>query len=238
MEAMGEIGEVGGKNSTEEELREFLDGFAQEFNKRAEDLKGLSKVSVQTGTTHGGVPLPNGRVAKVKLDFDTLERLSKVAIEEYGLAGAVQHGASTLPHEAFNKFAEVNTAEVHLATEFQNMIYESEAFPKDLKEKMYRWLHKECANERKEGQTDDQFFYKTRKKAFGPFKEEVWNMPKEAKDEISSKLEEKFDLLFKKLGSIDTWDAIERSVELVRIHKSIPRGLKEAGWQSGLMRRS
>ena len=39
---------------------------------------GLSKVSVQTGTSHGGVPLPGGGVAEVKLDFGTLERLSAV----------------------------------------------------------------------------------------------------------------------------------------------------------------
>ena len=46
---------------------------------RRVDAPGLSKVSVQTGTSHGGVPLPGGGVAEVKLDFGTLERLSAVA---------------------------------------------------------------------------------------------------------------------------------------------------------------
>ncbi len=57
----GEIGEVGGKNSTEEELRVYMDNYL----KAIKDKKGISKISVQTGTTHGGVPLPDGSIAKV-----------------------------------------------------------------------------------------------------------------------------------------------------------------------------
>src|SRR4030065_75466 len=95
----GEIGEVGGKNSTVEELRAFMVGFKESLAAKGATLKGISKISIQTGTTHGGVPLPDGTVAKVKLDFDTLEKISKVAREQYGLSRAVQHGASTLPDE-------------------------------------------------------------------------------------------------------------------------------------------
>jgi len=157
----GEIGEVGHKNSTPEDLRAFMEGFRESLRK---GLIGISKISVQTGTTHGGVVLPDGTIAQVKLDFETLRTISRIAREEYGLAGAVQHGASTLPAEAFHKFPETETAEVHLATEFQNMIYDSRHFPKDLKAKMYDWLKVNAANERKEGETEEQFFYKTRKK--------------------------------------------------------------------------
>ena len=92
---------------------------------------GISKVSVQTGTSHGGVPLPGGGVAEVKLDFEVLRRLGEVA-REYGLAGAVQHGASTLPDELFHRFPAVETAEIHLATGFQNALYEHPAFPAEL----------------------------------------------------------------------------------------------------------
>ena len=92
-------------------------------------MKGISKISVQTGTTHGGVPLADGSVAKVKLDFETLEKLSAAARADYGLAGAVQHGASTLPDEAFDRFPATGTAEIHLATGFQNIVYDSPNFP-------------------------------------------------------------------------------------------------------------
>ena len=76
----GEIGEVGKQNSTAEELR----GVPRRLRPRAGDggrpaRSGLSKVSVQTGTSHGGVPLPGGGVAEVKLDFEVLRELGEIA---------------------------------------------------------------------------------------------------------------------------------------------------------------
>ncbi|HEX5520992.1 MAG TPA: class II fructose-bisphosphate aldolase, partial [Longimicrobiaceae bacterium] len=116
----GEIGEVGTENSTPEELRAYMDGYNRELarlgEKAGRSFEGLSKISVQSGTTHGGVVLPDGTIADVAIDFETLRALSEIAREEYGLAGAVQHGASTLPAEAFSRFPEVETAEIHLAT--------------------------------------------------------------------------------------------------------------------------
>ena len=124
----GEIGEVGTQNSTVAELRAYLDGYRRELDGRAPGATGISKVSVQTGTSHGGVPLPDGGVAEVKLDFEVLRELGVVA-REYGLAGAVQHGASTLPDELFHRFPAVETAEIHLATGFQNALYEHPGLP-------------------------------------------------------------------------------------------------------------
>jgi fructose/tagatose bisphosphate aldolase len=129
----GEIGEVGGVNSTEPELRAFMEGFNKELEARLPGAPGLSKISIQTGTSHGGVVLPDGSIAEVSLDFDTLQHLSAVS-KEYGMGGAVQHGASTLPEEAFTRFAEANALEVHLATGFQNMFYDE--LPSDLLEEI------------------------------------------------------------------------------------------------------
>src|SRR4051794_38378232 len=92
----GEIGEVGTQNSTVEELRAYLDGYRRELDARAPGAKGISKVSVQTGTSHGGVPLPDGGVAEVKLDFEVLRELGVVA-REYGLAGAPPPGRPPPP---------------------------------------------------------------------------------------------------------------------------------------------
>jgi len=192
----GEIGEIGQQNSTPEELHAFMSGFRDKLGK---GLSGISKISVQTGTTHGGVVLPNGSIAKIKLDFETLKTLSELARGEYGLAGAVQHGASTLPPEAFHKFVECKTAEVHLATEFQNLIYESEHFPAYLRKKIYEWLKANLKGEAKQGQTEEQFLYKTRKKALGPFKKEIMRLPQETRDAIAAEIEKKFDFLFKQL---------------------------------------
>lgn len=210
----GEIGEVGHQNSTPEDLHAFMQGYKERLRK---GLTGISKISIQTGTSHGGVVLPDGTVAQVKLDFDTLKRLSEVSRKEYGLAGAVQHGASTLPAEAFHKFAECDAAEVHLATEFQNMIYESRYFPQELKEKIYEWLKVNAANERKEGETEEQFFYKTRKKALGPFKKEIMGLSQDKRDAIASEIEAKFDFLFKQLNAVNNKDLVDKFVTLKRV---------------------
>ncbi len=210
----GEIGEVGHQNSTPEDLHAFMAGFKERLRK---GLIGISKISVQTGTSHGGVVLPDGSIAQVKLDFDTLKTLSEIARINYGLAGAVQHGASTLPAQAFHKFPEVETVEVHLATEFQNMIYESKHFPVELRTKIYDWLKVNAADERKEGETEEQFIYKTRKKALGPFKKDIMGLPKEMRDAIAKEIEDKFEFLFKQLNAVNNKELVDKFVTLKRV---------------------
>ncbi len=117
----GEIGHIGGKNSTPEELVAFLDGYGHELGK---SVAGLSKVSVQTGTSHGGMLLPDGGIATVQLDFSVLEDTGKIAREKYHLGGVVQHGASTLPMSDFDQFPRHHTLEIYLATGFQNTIFD------------------------------------------------------------------------------------------------------------------
>jgi fructose/tagatose bisphosphate aldolase len=218
----GEIGEVGKANSTEEELRAYLDEYRAALGT---GIVGVSKVSIQTGTSHGGVPLPGGGVAEVKLDFDTLRRLSSVAREEYGLAGCVQHGASTLPDEAFGHFPANGTAEVHLATGFQNILYDEPGMPDELRTEMLEWCHRNCAEERKDGESEDQFLYKTRKKAIGPFKRELWTLPADAAEEIGSNLRAKFGLLFDELGIAGTRELVERHVTPVGVARELPAAL-------------
>ena len=221
----GEIGEVGGKNSTVEELQAYMDGYLEELQKRGCN-KGISKISVQTGTTHGGVPLADGTVAKVKIDFDVLAKLSEMARQRYGLAGAVQHGASTLPDEAFDRFPATGTAEIHLATGFQNMIYDSKGFPAPLRARIYDHLKAELRGEWKEKDTEEQFIYKTRKKGFGPFKLELWNLPADVLDEICAELEGKFAFLFDKLKVNGTRAVLDQFVKSVDVPMKTPLGLK------------
>lgn len=197
----GEIGEVGKHNSTVEELICYVDGFRDIVGP---GFTGLAKVSVQTGTSHGGIPLPDGTIAKVAIDFDTLEQLSKVGRERYGMGGAVQHGASTLPDELFHRFPAVETAEIHLATGFQNLIMDHARFPAALLHEMQRFADGNFANERSEGETDVQFFYKTRKKLWGPFKQQTWDLPAEVRGEFNRALQEKFEFLIRQLKADNT----------------------------------
>jgi fructose/tagatose bisphosphate aldolase len=219
----GEIGEVGKKNSTEDELRAYLDGYRRELAARAPGAVALSKVSVQTGTSHGGVPLAGGGVAEVKLDFEVLRRLGDVA-REYGAAGAVQHGASTLPDELFHIFPQVETAEIHLATGFQNLLYEHPAFPSDLLEEVNAWCYENALDERKPDQTDEQFVYTTRKKAIGPFKQRLWELG--TKDEILAGQRRKVGFLFSELGVNGSRDMVDGYISAVELHRPLPDALR------------
>jgi fructose-bisphosphate aldolase, class II len=216
----GEIGEVGTQNSTVEELRAYMDGFNRTLAARLPGTPGLSKISVQSGTSHGGIVLPDGSIADVKLDLDTLARLSKVAREEYGLSGAVQHGASTLPDSAFNNFPRLEVAEIHLATNFQNMLYDH--LPRALREEIYEWLRESAKDERKPSDSDEQFFYKSRKKALGPFKRQLWELPEPVRAKLAASYDEKFGFLFSQLGVNGTADIVARYVKPPTQHRRAP----------------
>ena len=219
----GEIGEVGHKNSTVGELEAYLEGYRRELDGRAPGAAGISKVSVQTGTSHGGVPLPDGGVAEVNLDFEVLRELGEIA-RAHGLAGAVQHGASTLPDELFHRFPAVETAEIHLATGFQNSLYEHPAFPDTLHKAIEAWVFENALDERKEGQTDQQFVYSTRKKAIGPFKRELWDLS--TKDEILATAHRKVTFLFQELRVAGTRELVDRYIHPVEFHRPLPEALR------------
>jgi len=206
-----EIGEVGGKNSTPEEFEAFMSGLQKELDIKRVSPK-ISKISVQTGTSHGGIPLPDGKIAEVKLDFKVLETIGKIAREKYGLSGAVQHGASTLPEELFDKFPVNFTSEIHLATGFQNIFYEHPSLPQELKKEMTDYIMKNYEKEKKANETTNQFLYKMRKHALGPFKKDIWGLPENIKKDIISKIENKVELIMEKLSLKNTKGIVDKYV--------------------------
>ena len=206
----GEIGEVGKENSTPEELEAFMSVYREHLDRSGTRDVGISKISVQTGTSHGGVPLADGSIKKVALDFKALEALSRLAREKYGMGGAVQHGASTLPEEMFDHFPRVRTLEIHLATGFQNLILDHPLFPEELYRKAVDYLKAHYAKEWKTGETEEQFIYKNRKRMFGPFKKELCELPPETIQGMMKSLEERFVKIFRKLGLEGTGPVMER----------------------------
>ena len=209
----GEVGQIGGKNTTIEEFQEFIKGFNEEFSRlnqqESKQEKGLIKIAVQTGTSHGGVVLPSGEIEETKEDFKTLKEISQEA-KKYGMAGVVQHGASTLPEEHFKKFPEAEACEIHLATELQNIIFESRYFPEGLREEMYNWLKNNFSKQKEKYDTEVQFIYKFRKKAFAPFKKQIWKIPQKNIDKICEELEAKFTFFFKALNVSNTENLIKK----------------------------
>ena len=218
----GEIGEVGTENSTPEELNAFMQGYNRTLAAQAPGVAGLSKISVQSGTSHGGIVLADGSIADVKLDLPTLEKLSTLARDAYGMAGAVQHGASTLPDTAFNNFPKAEVAEIHLATNFQNMLYDQ--IPDALRQEIYAWLTVHAADERKPKDSDEQFFYKTRKKALGPFKKQLWSLPSAVQQRLDAAYDAKFEFLFTQLAVGGTAKAVAQFVKAPVQHRPAPLG--------------
>lgn len=207
----GEIGEVGKYNTQPDEVRAYVDGVKRALGGDV----GMAKISVQTGTSHGGVPMADGTIAEAKIDFDVLRHTTEICRNEYGIAGSVQHGASTLPEEVFNKFPENDAVEIHLATGFQNMILDAPTLPAEMKEEIRQFCFANCADERKDGETDEQFVYKTRKKALGPFKQRMWDLDDAAKRPIVDAIEKKFEFLMEKLAVYDTRDLIDKYVPAI-----------------------
>ncbi len=200
----GEIGEVGAHNSTVEELDSFV-----EQTHALYPGAHLRKISVQTGTKHGGVVLPDGAMADVSLDFNTLRDLSAAARQRYGMAGAVQHGASTLPEAMFGRFPEVGTAEVHLATGFQNLVFDHPRFPPDLLREMEAYALTKLGQDRRPGESDAQFLHLARRKLWGPFQASLWEIEAEPLVEIRESLTSRFRALMRSLRASGLRPAVE-----------------------------
>ncbi len=230
----GEIGEIGkgikGRNSTVEDLRAFMDGYLKELSalsdERGYSIEGIVKIAIQTGTCHGGIRDESGNIVKeVKLSFNALAELGKVAREDYGLAGVVQHGASTLDPHYFGIFAgryvssgeiseelltkentqvlvENPVAEVHLATAYQDTIFDHPSFPEELIQETKKWVLSNYPP--KEGEDEEKVYKSNRKRVWGPFKLQVWSLSSEIQQNIQKSLVNQFsEDVFKNLGVRD-----------------------------------
>jgi hypothetical protein len=108
------------------------------------------------------------------------------------------------------------------------LIYENSAFPPDLKNEIYKYLRKTCADDKKLGDTDEQFIYKVRQKAFGPFKRKLWEMGADVRSRIGDDLERKFTFLFERLNVQRTAELIKKTVPAVAVYPPAPSALAEA----------
>ncbi|MEX2540845.1 MAG: class II fructose-bisphosphate aldolase [Trueperaceae bacterium] len=186
----GEVGEIGGANTTPEELRTFLTAVSDAL---PAGMRGLDKVSVQTGTRHGGVVRKDGSVGEMSVDLELTAILSDVARSEFGLPGVVQHGASTLSTAQLAQLPDAGVIEVHLATGIQNLVFEHGALPREFTDRINRELDStaeirpddggESASHAESGHYDApgelserQRFVMNRWKAWGRYKRELWTL--------------------------------------------------------------
>ena len=222
----GEIGEVGKSNSTEAELRAYLDTYRNELAAMGDDdMAQISKVSIQTGTSHGGVPLPDGSIAQVKIDFDTMRRLSTVARERVRArrlrparrVDAARGGVRPLPGQRDSGDPPRDRLPEHPLRRRR-----AAGRPPRRDDGLVRG---ELRRRAQGGETEEQFLYKTRKKAIGPFKRRLWELPAAAQDAIGGHLGAKFGQLFDALQIAGTRALVERFVTPVALPRPLPAAL-------------
>ena len=218
----GEIGEVGHENTTPEELHAFMSVYRDVLRAKGGELTGISKISINSGTYHGGKVLPDGSLAAVDLDFDLLKTISRIARDEYGMGGAVQHGASTLPGEQLARLPANGAVEVHLALGFNNLIFDHPSLPQAIRDEIRDYTFTHHAAERGRGETDAQFLYNTRKKSWKVVKERFWAMPAEVQADIMGSLEERFRDMFTWLNVGGTSGLVQELTTTPRISRPRP----------------
>ena len=78
---------------------------------------------------------------------------------------------------------------------------------------MYAWVRENAVEERKPKDTEEQFIYKARKKAIGPFKRSMWGIDATARQAIGQSLEDRFTFLMRQLKIDGTAEAVARFVK-------------------------
>ena len=207
----GEIGEVGEHNSTIEELDAYLGGYRRAMHRLLNDdtCAGLTKISVQTGTRHGGNILADGSVGEMNVDFELIDALSARCRSEFGVAGCVQHGASMLSLAKISQLPKAGCIEVHLAAAFLNIVYEH--LPSALVQQADDWLKAEFKDEWKPGWSEPQFLHHARRYPIGPNKRAWWDSDP-SHEKLRADVSRKAAEYFIALKVCDTHDTVSNIV--------------------------
>jgi len=100
--------------------------------------------------------------------------------------------------------------------------------PADFKQEIYAWLDVNSAADRKAGMTDEQFYYKVRKNAIGPFKAKSYALPAESLNKLGAAWEAQFDKLFNLLGMKDTKQFTNKYIKPVKVAPVLADYVKDA----------
>ena len=73
---------------------------------------------------------------------------------------------------------------------------------------MSEWITSNLRDDKASDQSKEQFIYKNRKKAFGPFKKSLWNLKVAEKEIILNQIESYLEPIFTKLNILNTKDVI------------------------------
>ena len=220
-----EIGEVGHENTTPEELQAFMATYSELLSRMPDALPSVSKISVNSGTYHGGKVLPDGSLAQVNVDYETLRTISDMCRRDFRMAGAVQHGASTLPGDQLARFPETGAVEIHLALGFNNLIFDHPKLPQAVKDEIRDYVFSNHIAEKSPDETDAQFLYNTRKKAWKIMKKRFWELPEPIQEDIMSSLQSMFTDMFTWMNVSATGDLVLEHTTIEKVSPPIPDAL-------------
>ncbi|KQU54603.1 hypothetical protein ASG72_02940 [Bosea sp. Leaf344] len=223
-----EIGEVGHDNTTPEELREFMAVYREKLAAKGGALVPVSKISINSGTYHGGKMQADGTLADVDVDYALLKTISDICRAEFGMGGAVQHGASTLPGHQLAKFPGTGAVEIHLALGFTNLTFDHPSLPKEFAEEIRAYVFAHHAAERQAEENDVQFLYNVRKKAWKVMKARYWSLPEPVANEVMGALEGMFHNMFTWMNVGDTARLVDEHTTLVPVVPPLPETLAGA----------
>lgn len=203
----GEVGEVGSLNTKFPEVNGYLALLYEEmFQQIKKDpkknivlsgFKGLSKVSINVGSAHGGQLGPDGKpLDNVPLDFQAHHDLFMQGKDPFNPGKhivTVQHGASTLPKHYFALFPAMHVGEIHLATGFQNITWDViEQHEPELHKRMKKMVFEKFADKVKSHPTEAVGFNKERKHITQFFKKELLTMKPKTLEALELALSKEF----------------------------------------------
>ena len=94
-----------------------------------------------------------------------------------------------------------------------------------MKDAIRAYVFAHHAHERAPGETDAQFVYNVRKKAWAGLKERFWNLPADVQDDIMASLEEMFRDMFVRMNVAGTGELVARHAKAVVVPVPMPAEL-------------
>jgi hypothetical protein len=212
----GAIAETYHRNETANALRAFVGGFLPEFRNRNTVEPGLSKVIL-----HSRGQEPAAAVEPpVSVNIEVLKDLAEVARREYGLCVSVK--AQYLPDELLAQLPANGTGEVKLTSDIETWVYGHEAFPENLRQEIRHWIDGQWAVEHRLGETDEQYQGRVIRQALQPFKQRLWDLPKETRDRIASDLRTRIETHLRALNVKDSSGLVRDTVDIERTSLPAP----------------
>jgi hypothetical protein len=202
-----EIKAMGDGNLTADQFRAFMEGFYGQLNIPG-GKKDLSKIVVLVGDAEA--------------DLELVREIGEIARREYGFSLAVRSGITPIPETLFPQLLENSVRELHLMAPFEDLIFDHEAFPPELKKDIYRWIDSEWPGERQPDMSDEAFYRATRKRALSPFKQALWDLPQEKRDRIMADVQGKAVSYFDTLKASNTTGLVRDTVDIERVGLPAP----------------